>query len=441
MRRRRRSRAGHGDAPRPAGGGRPRSGDSRDRTHDDAAASPSVFVSPKKVDAGATARRRRDRRRRAVIQSRFRSCARVSCSLCAGRRGRICRAGADRPGDPLDPRTYEPKSKVVPRAARDGRAEVHVPGERDVALHRPGGDALQAERLAEGRGRAFPELRHRPAGVAVQGRKLGRGRPEGAVPAGAANIPWLLLERLTTEGDDGDGWTRTTWVQRLNTSAASRRPPCTPGAKLAVPYTADYVFWRAKGDAAPTAEVSLRDVSGGQSPDTSGVDMAVWSRRVLQAVFQTQFSSSQLTSTSTSRCTRSGRGRARRRGRCNRTHRRPCRRTSRCRRGRPPRSCRGFPPGGLRAKQLLDLGAPARFVSLPQPAAAATSASARSNRALIDPPRPTRASRTRQAAEPPVPRSCRRTDPARRPRPRSASGSTSRQGRRLGEQSWPPGRF
>ena len=52
---------------------------------------------------------------------------------------------------------------------------------------------------------------------------------------------------MTTDGDDGDKLERTTWVQRLNTSGGmAPAAPCTPGAKLAVPYTADYFFWRAR---------------------------------------------------------------------------------------------------------------------------------------------------------------------------------------------------
>ena len=71
------------------------------------------------------------------------------------------------------------------------------------------------------------------------------------VPAGSANIPSLLLQMaVTAAGDDGDRLERTTWVQRLNTSGGiAPAVPCTPGAKEAVPYTADYVFWRAKGGA------------------------------------------------------------------------------------------------------------------------------------------------------------------------------------------------
>ena len=67
------------------------------------------------------------------------------------------------------------------------------------------------------------------------------------VPGGAGNIPWLLLQAVvTTAGSDGDRLTGTTWVQRLNTSGGvAPAGTCTPGDRIAVPYSADYLFWRA----------------------------------------------------------------------------------------------------------------------------------------------------------------------------------------------------
>ena len=100
-------------------------------------------------------------------------------SAVPGGGGCVAKPAPTAPGDPLDPRTYAPESKAVPRAPRDRRPEVHVPGERHLALHRPRGDALQAERRAEGRRHALPQLRDRAAGVAVQGRKLRRGGADG----------------------------------------------------------------------------------------------------------------------------------------------------------------------------------------------------------------------------------------------------------------------
>ena len=69
------------------------------------------------------------------------------------------------------------------------------------------------------------------------------------VPAGPANIASLLLEAVpTTDGGHGGRLARTTWVQRLNTQGGiAPAGSCTPGAQQAVPYTADYFFWRQHG--------------------------------------------------------------------------------------------------------------------------------------------------------------------------------------------------
>jgi Protein of unknown function (DUF3455) len=69
------------------------------------------------------------------------------------------------------------------------------------------------------------------------------------VSGGTGNIAWLLLQAVvTTAGSDGDRLTSTTWVQRLNTSGGvAPAETCVPGDRIAVPYSADYFFWRAAG--------------------------------------------------------------------------------------------------------------------------------------------------------------------------------------------------
>jgi hypothetical protein len=68
-----------------------------------------------------------------------------------------------------------------------------------------------------------------------------------ASPGGPGNIPSLLLERVVTGvGADGDRLAATTWVQRLNSvGGVTPAGTCAPGDRVAVPYAADYVFWRA----------------------------------------------------------------------------------------------------------------------------------------------------------------------------------------------------
>jgi hypothetical protein len=69
-------------------------------------------------------------------------------------------------------------------------------------------------------------------------------------PSGA--IPWLLLRATSTTlgPDGGDRLTRTTYIQRVNTTGGlAPTSGCGPGAEGAVakvPYTSDYYFYRAK---------------------------------------------------------------------------------------------------------------------------------------------------------------------------------------------------
>jgi hypothetical protein len=76
------------------------------------------------------------------------------------------------------------------------------------------------------------------------------GRVVAREPA-AGTIPWLLLETAST-GGDGDRLAKTTYIQRLATTgglapAASSCSAAAAGTVAEVPYTADYVFWQAKG--------------------------------------------------------------------------------------------------------------------------------------------------------------------------------------------------
>ena len=63
-------------------------------------------------------------------------------------------------------------------------------------------------------------------------------------PAGAANIPWLLL-RATSNAGPGI-FERTTLIQRLHTvgGVAPAAPGATVGEIARVPYTAEYFFYR-----------------------------------------------------------------------------------------------------------------------------------------------------------------------------------------------------
>ena len=68
----------------------------------------------------------------------------------------------------------------------------------------------------------------------------------------AGTIPWLLLSaKSTAAGPFGDKLAKTTYIQRINTTGGVIPAPetchaSTAGTQAEVPYTADYVFWKAK---------------------------------------------------------------------------------------------------------------------------------------------------------------------------------------------------
>ena len=73
------------------------------------------------------------------------------------------------------------------------------------------------------------------------------GKRENGATVDAASIDWLLLSATsTTPGRFG----KTTYIQRINTSGGrANAADCnagTAGSTVEVPYTADYVFWKAE---------------------------------------------------------------------------------------------------------------------------------------------------------------------------------------------------
>lgn len=59
-------------------------------------------------------------------------------------------------------------------------------------------------------------------------------------------IAWLLLQATSKgAGADGDRLAKTTYIQRVNTvGGIAPAGPCTPGATISVPYSADYYFYQ-----------------------------------------------------------------------------------------------------------------------------------------------------------------------------------------------------
>ena len=73
------------------------------------------------------------------------------------------------------------------------------------------------------------------------------------VTVDATAIPWLKLQRSSsTSGPDGDRLTQTKFIQRIATTGGLPPAPgecnaVTAGSAREIPYTADYVFWKALG--------------------------------------------------------------------------------------------------------------------------------------------------------------------------------------------------
>jgi Protein of unknown function (DUF3455) len=90
-----------------------------------------------------------------------------------------------------------------------------------------------------------------PSWQAKDGSKVVAGRVDG-VTVDASAIPWLLLKSTSsTPGPDGDRLAGTTYIQRIATTgglppAAADCNSGTAGTAREVPYTADYLFWKAR---------------------------------------------------------------------------------------------------------------------------------------------------------------------------------------------------
>jgi hypothetical protein len=91
-----------------------------------------------------------------------------------------------------------------------------------------------------------------PTWQATDGSKVVGKRVNGATVDPAA-IDWLLLSAASTaEGPHrGDRLAKTTYIQRIDTTgglppAAADSNASAAGTKAEVPYTADYVFWKAR---------------------------------------------------------------------------------------------------------------------------------------------------------------------------------------------------
>jgi hypothetical protein len=153
------------------------------------------------------------------------------------------------PGDPLDPRTYAPNSRLFLVVHAIGVQKYTCQANGTWLFTDPEAALYKTTGVPKPIGTHFLNFATgRPVWQLKDGSSVEAARTV-TVSGGTGNIPWLLLQAVaTTAGSDGDRLTSTTWVQRLNTSGGvAPAGTCTPGARIAVPYSADYFFWRAAG--------------------------------------------------------------------------------------------------------------------------------------------------------------------------------------------------
>lgn len=76
------------------------------------------------------------------------------------------------------------------------------------------------------------------------------GKRDAGVPGAPGAVDWLRLKATSAAaGADGDRLAGTTYIQRIHTvGGVAPAGACAAGASAEVPYTADYVFFKATGD-------------------------------------------------------------------------------------------------------------------------------------------------------------------------------------------------
>jgi hypothetical protein len=156
------------------------------------------------------------------------------------------------PGDLLDPRTYAPDSGLFLVLHATGVQKYTCQANGTWLFTDPEATLYKTNGAPKPIGTHFLNFASgRPVWQLKDGSSVEAARTA-AAPGGTGNIPWLLLQAVVTTAGEGDRLTATTWVQRLNTSGGVAPPgTCTSGGHVAVPYSADYFFWRAAGGDEP----------------------------------------------------------------------------------------------------------------------------------------------------------------------------------------------
>ena len=149
------------------------------------------------------------------------------------------------PGDLLDPRTYAPESQLFLVVHAIGVQKYTCQANGTWLFTDPEATLYKTTGASKPVGTHFLNfLTGRPVWQWKGGSSVEAARTQTA-PGGAGNIAWLLLQAVATSRGR---LAQTTWIQRLNTTGGvAPAGTCTPGATTAVPYTADYFFWREAG--------------------------------------------------------------------------------------------------------------------------------------------------------------------------------------------------
>jgi hypothetical protein len=153
------------------------------------------------------------------------------------------------PGDPLDPRTYDPASRLFLVVHATGVQKYTCQADATWLFTDPEATLVKTNGKAKAIGTHYLNFATgRPVWEARDGSSVEAARKASA-PGGTGNIALLLLRAVATASGDDDRLTDSTWVQRLNTSGGvAPAGTCTPGDRAAVPYSTDYYFWRASED-------------------------------------------------------------------------------------------------------------------------------------------------------------------------------------------------
>lgn len=144
-------------------------------------------------------------------------------------------------GDALDPRTYDPGSKLELVAHATGLQKYACQADGTWLFTDPEATLFKTTGAPKEMGSHFLNFATgRPVWMLNDGSSVEAAR-KAAAGGGAGNIPLLLLQAVV---NSGDRLGEMTYVQRLNTSGGiAPAGTCTPGDHAAVSYSADYFFW------------------------------------------------------------------------------------------------------------------------------------------------------------------------------------------------------